>query len=333
MYSTHNPGIRVLVTGGSGFIGTNLVEHLLSAGREVLSLDTQPPQNPAHEAVFRRADILDAAAVREAFAAFAPTAVVHLAARTDLVETGRLDDYRANTAGVANVVAAVRGRTSVQRAVFASTKLVCPSGYRPRSGEECRPDTLYGRSKAVSERLVREANLPCCWCIVRPTSIWGPWGGAPYRGFFLAVARGRYVHPGRVDPPKSFGYVGNVVFQIDRLLAAPAERVRGRTFYLADYAPCTIRGWADLIAARLGRRPVRSVPRLAAFAAAAAGSLLKRLGVSDPPLTLFRLANMWKDTTGLPLEATREITGELPFTLEQGVDETLRWMRRQGMIK
>jgi nucleoside-diphosphate-sugar epimerase len=53
MDGTHNAGGRVLVTGGSGFIGTNLVEHLLSGGREVLSLDTQPPRDPAHEAAFR----------------------------------------------------------------------------------------------------------------------------------------------------------------------------------------------------------------------------------------------------------------------------------------
>ncbi len=327
-----NPGSRVLVTGGSGFVGTNVVEHFLASGAAVASLDVQPPRSPAHEAVFRRADILDAPALREAFAVFAPTAVVHLAARTDLVETGDLADYAANTTGVENVVAAIRAQPSVRRAIFASTRLVCPSGYRPRSTEDACPDTLYGRSKVLGEQLVRQADLHCCWCIVRLSSIWGPWFHVPYRGFFSAVARGRYLHPGRADPPKSFGYVGNTVFQIARLLAADQQRVNGRTFYLADYHPCTIRAWADLIAAKLGRRPVRAIPAPLALLAAAGGSVLKRLGMRNPPLTLFRLSNMRTDTAGLPLGPTREITGDLPFTLEQGVEATLRWMRERRLL-
>jgi nucleoside-diphosphate-sugar epimerase len=50
---------RVLVTGGSGFIGTNIVEHYRSSGHEVTSLDVLPPQHPQHGTLWGKVDLLD----------------------------------------------------------------------------------------------------------------------------------------------------------------------------------------------------------------------------------------------------------------------------------
>ncbi|MCA9268386.1 MAG: NAD(P)-dependent oxidoreductase [Planctomycetales bacterium] len=76
------------------------------------------------------------------------------------------------------------------------------------SVEETCPDTVYGRRKVTGERIVRGSDrLACSWCIVRPTSIWGPWADVPYGRFFRLIERGLYFHPGSADPPRSFGYV------------------------------------------------------------------------------------------------------------------------------
>src|ERR671922_1732439 len=94
---------RILITGGSGFIGTNLVEHFRAEGAALLNLDTRPPRNRAHAPCWRKMDILDAGSVKDAFKEFSPTHLVHMAARTDL--GGRtIGDYAANTAGLANVI-------------------------------------------------------------------------------------------------------------------------------------------------------------------------------------------------------------------------------------
>jgi hypothetical protein len=63
--------------------------------------------------------------------------------------------------------------------------------------------------------------------MVRPTSIWGPWFEIPYRTFFDATARGRYLHPRGRKVRKSFGYVGNTVYQLDRLMFAEGPKVLG----------------------------------------------------------------------------------------------------------
>ena len=166
---------KILVTGGSGFIGTNAVELFLAAGNEVLNIDIKKPQNANHIKNFKKVDILDISSLRRIVSEFAPAYVVHLAARTDL-RGKTLDDYEINTIGVRNMLNVISQQLSVQRFIFASTKLVCKNGYYPKFDEDYCPNTVYGQSKVAGEEIVRTAStLSCDWCIVRPSSIWGPW--------------------------------------------------------------------------------------------------------------------------------------------------------------
>jgi nucleoside-diphosphate-sugar epimerase len=327
---------RVIVTGGSGFIGTNAVTSFLSAGHDVLNLDIKEPQNREHDEVFQRVDILDMPALSEAFKSFAPTQVVHLAARTDLHEKRDLAGYSTNIEGVENMVRAVAERPSVTRCIFASSKLVCPTDYSPKSMDDYCPDTLYGRSKVAGEEIVKKSTaMQCDWCIVRPTSAWGPWSMAPhipYGKFFLMIARGRYFHPGRADPSKSVGYVGNAVYQMEALLDASKDQVHRQVFYLSDYDKYTIRDWADSISMKLRGKKVWTMPGPMVRLLAWGGDVLKLCGYQEPPLSSFRLRNMRADTTGVPLEPTERVTGPLPYSLDQGVEATIAWLSEMNLI-
>ena len=322
---------RIIVTGGSGFIGTNLVQRMLDKAQPVLSIDLKEPQAVKHATVFKKVDILNVEALTRVFTEFSPSHVVHLAARTDL--SGKaIADYECNMSGVKNLVDVIRQHTCVQRCVIASTKLVASPDNTPKYDTDYSPHTLYGESKVIGEKIVREGSLQCTWCITRPSSIWGPWFGVPYRGFFLTVARGLYFHPGKVNPQKSFGYVGNVVYQIEKLLEAPREAIHRKTFYLSDYDEFTIREWADTISLKIRNKKVKTVPESLVKLAALSGDMLKKIGVKNPPLTTFRLNNMQADTTGIPLEPIKEITGPLRYTMEQGVDLTIEWLRDQKLV-
>ena len=149
---------RTLVTGGSGFIGTNLVGSLLADGWPVLSIDIAPPKVVGHRDVWRQLDILDKDGLAKAVAGWRPELVIHLAARTDLDEHRDLGGYATNIDGVANLISAVRAAGSVDRSIFASSRLVFDIGYEPASETDYHASTLYGQSKARGEELVRKAS-------------------------------------------------------------------------------------------------------------------------------------------------------------------------------
>ncbi len=311
---------RVLITGGSGFIGTNLVASALDRRDAVLNLDVAPPRNPAHAAHWRELDVRDGGALRAAVRRFAPDTVFHLAARTDLKGRGAAD-YDANTLGTRNLVDAARG---VRRVVLASSMLVCELGYLPRHDRDFRPTTAYGRSKADGEEIVRREGEGLAWTIVRPTSIWGPWFAAPYRDFFAAIARGRYFHPRGRRIERTYGYVGNVVHQLDAIARAPEAQVRGRVFYVADYEPVEIGAWGERIRAALSAPRIRTLPVPLLRAGALAGDLLDRVGLKAP-LTSFRLKNLLTHAV-YDLEPTRAVCGACPFDLAEGVRRTAEWL-------
>jgi nucleoside-diphosphate-sugar epimerase len=321
-------GWRVLVTGGSGFIGTNLVERLSAGDGDVINLDTRPPRSSEQVERWRQVDLLDGEQVQRLVDDFEPTHVVHLAARTDL--RGRHEgDYTVNTDGTELLLGALAGMRSPPRLIAASTRMVCEIGYQPRGPTDFCPPNAYGASKARMEEIVRAAGYPGTWLITRPTSIWGPWFDVPYRGFFLAVARGWYRHPAGARVLKSFGYVGNTVEQLIGLLAAEPRSVTSEVYYLADYEPLEVGEWASLISGATGGPEVRTAPLGLLRTAAGAGSLLQRLGWSEPPLTRFRLRNLLTEMT-YDLEPIQRHVPTLPFSLRAGVDRTARWLREHG---
>lgn len=314
---------RIVVTGGSGFIGTNLVEHLRVKGHDVLSIDNSAPRNIAHIPHWRKVDFLDKALLTKVLSDFDPTTVFHLGARTDL-NGGEIAAYRANVGGVENMVQALKTLRNLERVVFASSMLVCRLGYLPKNDDDYCPNTVYGASKVEGEQIVRrEQDLP--WIIVRPTSLWGPWFDVPYRSFFDAIKGGWYLHPRGLKVYRSYGFVLNSVFQLEELISAPSIDVNHKIFYLADDQPIELGHWANLIQHTFGCRRVRQVPLGLLKLAARTGDLLKLLGWPNPPLTSFRLNNLTTDavfdTACLP-----PIKEQLPYKIEEATRLTVDWM-------
>jgi len=317
--------MRILVTGGSGFIGTNFVAYWVSRGEEVLNFDIAAPRSREHTPYWKNVDIRDYATVQREMTSFAPSHIVSLAAQTGTNDRGRrLEDYATNFSGLENLMKAAKGTSSVESFISASTQLVCRTGYRPQSETDYCPDTLYGRSKVLGERLLHDAkSLPYSWTIVRPTGIWGPWFDVPYRNLFNMIRRGLYVHPRGVDVRQSLGFVGNTVCQLNRLLLAPAAAVHGRALYLADAPPTNMRLWADLVGKVCEAPRIREVPVWALKAAGRMGDMVKLLGWEVPPLSSSRLRNM---LTSFVFDLDPLITERLPCTLEEAVRTTVDWM-------
>lgn len=314
--------MRLLVTGGSGFIGTNLMAHYIAQGVPLLNIDWNPPLDPAQKPWWREVDIMDRAAVEAAFASFMPTHVVHLAARTDTLEKHDVDAYLQNHEGTRILLEVVKATPSVRRIVVTSTQFVCEAGYQPKHDQDYKPFTVYGESKRLTEVALRGAGLPITWTIIRPTTIWGPWSLRYRDVMFRVMRKGLYFHPGRQKVIRSYGYVGNVVWQIDRILQADDGLVNGRVFYVGD-RPFDLKTWVEIVSRELTGRPVRYIPAWVVRSAALFGDVLKAIGLPFP-ITSGRYRSMTSDYI-TPMDRTIEALGEAPWSVQAGVKEMVRW--------
>lgn len=321
---------RVAITGGSGFIGTNLIEHYTARGVPVINLDPVEPRHPEQIQHWRKIDPLDISDVGGVLSEFAPTCVFHLGARTDLRGT-TINDYAWNIAGVEVILAACNALASLNRVIFASSRLVCRIGYQPTCDTDYCAPNAYGESKARGEQIIRHGQAAFPWVIVRPTSIWGPWFYIPYRTFFMTIAANRYVHIVGNPIQKSFGYVGNTVHQLATIAESSHGTLDGTTLYLADYPPLDVVDFANRIQREIGSRPIHRAPRAVVRPAALFGDVLQRLGWNEPPLTSFRLANLLTEMV-YDTEPLRGLIPKLPYSLDEGIQHTVAWLRDRHFL-
>ena len=321
--------MKVLITGSSGFIGCHLVRGITERGHSVLGVDVDMPVSRPSGFTFQKCDILNSEQLKAIFLEFEPTHVIHLAARTDLDEKADLMiDYAPNVGGVENIVDAVQSTSSVVRCIYTSTQLVCRPGYVPQNNQDWQPHTKYGESKVLGEQIVYKHNGGGkSWCIVRPTTVWGPGMNKHYQNFISLVEKGRYFHVGRKMLLKSYGYVGNLVHQYMQLIEVPEAKIQGKMLYLADYDPISLRRWVDMLSSELGSGPIITIPAMLARFGAYTGDIVNMLGYKDFPFNSFRLNNVLTEYK-VDTSDTESICGALPYSMEEGVRETVNWYKQ-----
>jgi UDP-glucose 4-epimerase len=160
---------RVLLTGAAGYIGSHTWLALLAAGYDVVGVDDFSNSSPEVLArlrtlagarpVFERADVADLAAMRRLFAAHAPDAVVHFAARKAVGESVAmpLDYYANNLGGLLAVCRAMRVQ-GCRRFVFSSSATVYGDAARLPLTEDAplAATNPYGQTKLMGETILRD---------------------------------------------------------------------------------------------------------------------------------------------------------------------------------
>lgn len=319
---------KVLVTGGSGFIGTNLIDLLLAHGYAICNFDKAPPHKEGHAQFWHEGNLLNVSDIEKVLAMFQPAVVIHLAARTDTL-SDKLEDYIENTQGTENLIRCLEREDALSKVIITSTQYVYKSEKQalPAHDTDYVPYTAYGQSKVITEQLTRESSLKCCWTIVRPANIWGPWHMRYPIELWKIIDRGWYVHPSRRPVIRTYGYVGNVIHQILQIVQADVSRVSGGTFYLGD-SPIDSYTWLNAISKCLTGKSVKRIPSYLFILPALAGDVLRKLGLPSP-LYSARFRNMIEDYPA-PTQVTEAEFGIAHPDLVENVEETIRWINAEG---
>ena len=226
--------MRVLVTGGAGFIGSTIVDALKARGDDVVVIDdisTGDRANLAPDIALRVADVSDAKALGEAVRGEKFDAVVHCASRTKVVESMEKPDLyrRVIVEGTRNVVrlaedahARILVNISTGGAIYGETR-VCATEAVPADAA-----SNYGKFKAEAEQIVGAAKTPNI--TLRLANVYGPRQRQDLEGGVIAIFVGRWKRGEKLtvfgdgSAQRDYMYVGDVV---DAVLAAFAGKWNG----------------------------------------------------------------------------------------------------------
>lgn len=315
----------LFVTGGSGFLGGQLIRDLVADGQPVRALVRSERASAVVRALGAQAvagDLHDTAALQAGMAGCA--AVIHGAARVG--QWGPWQAFLHDTVeGTRHVVAAARA-AGVPRLVHVSTEAVLADGSpivqadetRPRPGQ---PVGAYPRSKAMAEQIVLAADAPgLATVVVRPRFIWGL-GDTTLLPQLAASARKGWVWFGGGGHRMSTCHVRNVSHGI-RLALAHGRG--GAVYFLTDGEPVVFRDFIGRLIRTQGVEPgEREAPMWVADALAALGELAWRVLPlkGEPPLTRTAVNLFFREVTVVDARARGELGYRPVVGIEQGLLE------------
>ncbi|MDA9589495.1 NAD-dependent epimerase/dehydratase family protein [Opitutales bacterium] len=294
--------MKILVTGGGGFVGGYIVERLLARGYAVRSIGRSPqPQLVAKGVEVVCGDLTDATAVSAACEGV--DAVFHVAARAGVWGSWE-SFYGPNVIGTRNVLSACR-KWQVKRLVYTSTPSVVFNGDSIPGGDESLPYGKnwlchYAETKALAEQEALAANSEKLQVVaLRPHLIFGPGDPHLLPRVVESVKAGRLRIVGDGSAKVDVSYVGNVAdAHLDAFDALERGKGAGQAYFISQGEPVDLWPWLNSILEGLGQPPLtQKIPLPLAYGIGAlcegAWKVLRRR--TDPPITRFVAVELAKD--------------------------------------
>lgn len=327
--------MKVLVTGGGGFLGSTICRLLRARGDTVISVARS--RHPALDALGVQQEQVDISVLDPLLhVSRGVDAVIHVAAKAGA--WGSWDDYyAANVAGTDHVLAACR-LNGIPKLVYTSTPSVVHSGGDLEGVNESAPYAThfrahYPHTKALAEQRVLAANDDELSTVaLRPHLIWGPGDNHLLPRIVARARAGRLRFVGSERKRIDVVYVDNAaqahVDALDRL--APGAACAGKPYFVSQGEPIFADDMINALLRACGLPPeTRRVPYGVAFAA---GALLEavygvlRIG-SEPPMTRF-VAEQLATAHWYDISAARRDLGYVPaISTEEGMLRLAQWWR------
>lgn len=330
---------RVLVTGGSGFVGANLVAELLDRGIHVRAFDRAPSPLPPHPALETlEGDICDpetvAAAVAGIDTVFHTAAIIDLMGGASVTEEYRRRSFSVNVGGTENLVRAGRA-AGVKRFVYTASNSVVMGGQAIAAGDETLPYTdrfndLYTETKVAAEKYVLAANAVdgMLTCSIRPSGIWGRGDQTMFRKVFESVQAGHVkVLVGSKHAKLDNSYVHNLIhgFVLAAQHLVPGGTAPGQAYFINDGDPVNMFEFARPVVEACGESlPTFRIPGRLVLAAMTLWQRLHfRFGAPPPPLEPTAIERITLDNYFSIAKAERDLGYRPLFTTEQAMADCL----------
>lgn len=332
--------MKVLLTGGSGFVGGQLAKLLVARGHEVVALVRRSSKVDALKALGVRIAVASLETGDGVDEAVAGVEVVQHVAGVTKARTE--EEYLRGNAETTRMLASVlaRQKRPPRLVVCSSLAAAGPARIgRPRTeDEQPAPVSMYGRSKLSAEEAAREFADRVPTVIVRPPFVYGP-GDLTNLPPLIAMGKtGVYLKAGL--GPKHFSFVH--VDDLNQALIAAAER--GKTlsredptqgvYFASDPNPYSWEDFCSALSRALGRGKPRVValPEFVGWATGAGAELGSRLLGKVSIMNRDKAKEMAQEAwTCSPARAAQEIGFRPDYLLDPGLENTVAWYRTQGL--
>jgi nucleoside-diphosphate-sugar epimerase len=323
----------ILVTGGTGFIGSHVVEALLDRGERVRCLVRSARRLrwlagldiEVIEGDCRQPGTLPSA-VRGV------DRVVHIAGETFASTEAAF--FESNTEGTRNLVEACLASGTVRRFVFLSSQAAAGPGTRDRPARESdspRPLSAYGRSKLAGEQCCLEAVDHMSVGILRPSAVYGPrdTGFLPY---FRLVRRGFLLEFGTGEREISLCFVNDLVEGVVSVIDSHLES--GSVYFIADSEPYAWATVEKVLCAHWGIKGRRLiVPGVVLRTAGVIGTAYGAVTGKPVPISRARVAELLEKHWVCDSSAARRDLAFSPETdLEKGLHKAVRWYEQNNWL-
>jgi len=318
---------KVLVTGGTGFIGSHLVEELVEQGFKVEALVRN--DSKADRLKELGVEIIYGSLTENFYIPPKIDFVIHAAGVTKAVV---LNDYAKNIRMTQSLMGKLKNR-EIKRFLYLSSQAAAGPGHRegnPRTEDDYpKPLTHYGQSKLIAEEVIQNCNIP--YTILRAPTVYGP-GDKDFFRIFKMVRDGLVLEVGRGVQKLSMIYVKNLVAGIVYILQH--EKAKNQTFFITDDEDYTSSQIYSTLGKIMNRRYLLlKVPFkmawLMALAAERYAQLIKRPSIINCQKVREFTHKNWLCSQ----EKIRQLIGwRSRIDLHSALQETLHWYKEKGWI-
>lgn len=309
---------KITIIGGSGFVGTNLCDHLKNKNIDFEIIDLKISKRFAKYC--KIADVRDLGNLRKAITG---NIVINLAAihRDDVKD--KEDYYKTNVVGAKNIISVCKER-SIKKIIFTSS--VAVYGFaKPETDENgaINPFNEYGKTKYAAEKIFRkwQINERTSLIIIRPTVIFGEGNRGNVYNLFNQIYKNRFFMIGSGSNKKSIAYVKNVAAFLETCVSLNEKYV---VFNYVDTPNYTINELVELIYNKLkNRKRVRlRIPYILGLIFGIGCDFVSKFKRKKLSISSIRVKK-FVSSSDFVSNNINLINFSRPFTIKEGVDKTL----------